>query len=57
MLNPLTLYGMYCLSNCVPTYPQLRPDVMPTASGRTTRCVATQFGGASGALLLPVVDI
>ena len=36
---------MFCLSNCVPTYRQLRPDVLPAASGRIARCVATQFGG------------
>ena len=36
---------MYCLSNCVPTYRQLRPDVLPAASGRIARCVATQFRG------------
>ena len=30
-------------ANCVPMYCLLRPDVSPAASGRTTRCVATQF--------------
>ena len=32
-------------ANCVPMYCPLRPDVPPTASRRTSRCVATQFGG------------
>ena len=45
MLNLLTLYGMYCFFICMATYRQLRPDVLPAASGRTARCVATQFGG------------
>ena len=45
MLNPLTLYGMFCLSNCVPMQMALRPDVSPSASprcfggiGRTVTC-------------------
>ncbi len=34
---------MFCLSNCVPMQPALRPDVSPAASGRNLSCVATQF--------------
>lgn len=45
MLNPLTLYGMFCLSHCVPMQSALRPDVAPSASGRGWWCVATQFWG------------
>ena len=41
----LTLYGMFCLSNCVPMQSALRPDVSPAASGRRRRRVGTQFGG------------
>ena len=59
MLNPLTLYGMFCLSNCAPMQSALRPDVSPSASGRSWWCVATQLVvrrhavlGASGAELL-----
>ena len=51
MLNPLTLYGMFCLSNCVPMQSALRP--------RIAICVGTQLVvrrhavlGASGAELL-----
>lgn len=36
---------MFCLSNCVPMQPALRPDVSPAASGRNLSCVATQFWG------------
>ena len=45
MLNPLTLYGMFCLSNYVPTYRHLRRDAVGGASprsfggiGRTVTC-------------------
>ena len=34
---------MFCLSNCVPMYRHLRPDVSPSASGRRWWCVAMQF--------------
>ena len=34
-----------CTANCIPTCCQLRPDVPPAASGRTARCIATQFWG------------
>ena len=36
---------MFCLSNCVPMHCQLRRHVLPAASGRGRRRVATQFGG------------
>lgn len=45
MLNLLTLYGMFCLSNCVPMQSALRPDVSPAASPRIASYVGTQFGG------------
>ena len=37
MLNPLTLYGMFCLSNCVPMQCQTRRDVATAASGRNLK--------------------
>ena len=43
MLNPLTLYGMFCLSNCVATQSALRPDVSLAASGRNLGYVGTQL--------------
>lgn len=36
---------MFCLSNCVLMQSALRPDVSPSASGRSWWCVATQFWG------------
>lgn len=36
---------MFCLSNCVPMQSALCPDVLPAASERGWRCVATQFWG------------
>ena len=36
---------MFCFFIYVATCRQLRPDVSPSASRRTARCVATQFGG------------
>lgn len=59
MLNPLTLYGMFCLSNCVPMQSALRPDAVGATSRRIAICVGTQMAarrhavlGASGAQLL-----
>ena len=45
MLNLLTLYGMFYLSNCVAMQPGLRRHVSPAASGRNLGYVVTQFLG------------
>lgn len=45
MLNPLTLYDMFCLSNCVSMQSALRPDAPPSVSGRGWWRVGTLFWG------------